>query len=505
MGKLLIPFVGVGVLAAEYVTFLQFGPLRYILFVMTMLVPFLISLWRMEYGIMLVLSSVPVVNVFYYALNVRYSSIPAAIFMSVFLAWLARLFLGKARFVRNPLNLPTTAFAGTVILALLTSSFKLRGYFLGAMGGEGKFGELSFSVLRTGFILLCGAGAALFFANNLTDEGRRRRALWAMFVACLGVGVIGILEWVGGKEVFFMIPRLVREVTVVPPARGPLLISTFPQQNVLGNYCLLLLGPALGSCLAFSGYRRVLALVVVSLNIFCLLLSGNRTGWFGVAFASAFGLWLARREGAMRWNLGRAVVSSGLVLYLLYASVTSSGLIGDLDNFKVGRIMIKKVKLQDMAKTMLHGRLVLWRQAFWDWLSSPLFGIGPGTYPYYGKGRYHTSAVVENPFRGKGPINPHNYYIWLLCETGILGLGAFLWVLYRALKTGMERVRSAGGRWKFAYLGMVSSLAGYLLALTADHTLGFLEMQLVFWAVVGMLVQGPRSEVQSPKSKVQGL
>ena len=58
MGKLLIPFVGVGVLAAEYVTFLQFGPLRYILFVMTMLVPFLISLWRMEYGIMLVLSSV---------------------------------------------------------------------------------------------------------------------------------------------------------------------------------------------------------------------------------------------------------------------------------------------------------------------------------------------------------------------------------------------------------------------------------------------------------------
>ena len=75
MGKLLIPFVGVGALAAEYVTFLQFGPLRYILFGTTMLIPFLISLWRMEYGIILVLSSVPVVNVFYYALNVRYSSV----------------------------------------------------------------------------------------------------------------------------------------------------------------------------------------------------------------------------------------------------------------------------------------------------------------------------------------------------------------------------------------------------------------------------------------------
>ena len=487
--KVLILLVGVGVIAAEYVTFLQFGPLRYPIFGMTMLVPLSISLWRIELGTILVLSSVPVVNVLYYALNVRYSSIPAAIFMSVFLAWLVRLFLGRARFVRNPLNLPMIAFAGAVTLALLTSGLKLRGYLFGAIGGEGKFGELGFSVLRTGFILLCGIGAALFFANNLTDEGRKRRALWAMLVACLGVGVLGVLEWVWGKEVFFVIPRLVREKTVAPPAGGPLLISAFPHQNLLGNYCLLLLGPALGSSLAFRGYRRVLASVVALLALFCLLLSGNRTGWSGAAFASAFGLWLARREGSIRWNLGRAVVSSGLVLYLLYASATSSGFIGDLHNFRVGRIMMNKVRLQDMVKTISHGRLVLWRRAFRDWLSSPLFGIGPGTYPYYGRGGY--SVTAENSFSNKKePINPHNYYIWLLCETGVLGLGAFLWVIYRAIRCGIEGVRSAVGRWKFVHLGILSSLAGYMLALTADHTLGFLEMQIVFWAAVGMCAKG---------------
>ena len=89
------------ILAAEYFTLLQFGSLRLPLSVVTMLVPFLIGLRRMEYGILLLVFFTPIISLFYYSLNVRYSSLLAAVFLSVFLAWLVKILWDrKSEFVR---------------------------------------------------------------------------------------------------------------------------------------------------------------------------------------------------------------------------------------------------------------------------------------------------------------------------------------------------------------------------------------------------------------------
>ena len=481
--RLLISSAVLTSFAVEYFTFLQFGPLRWPLFFAVMLAPFLLTLLSTEYGVLLVLFLAPIINVFYYALNVRYSSLTAAVFVSAFLAWALKILAGRAELVRTPLDRPVAALGGATVLSLAILTFKLRGYVLGLATGSGGSGELAFSVLRTGFIVLCGCGAYFLFANNI--KGGTERAVRVMLAACLVVGAVGLLEWVRGTKAFLLVPPVVRERTVPPPAMDPrLVISTFPNANLLGNYSLLLLGPALGSLLFERGRRKVLAGAALVFALFCLSFSGNRTGWFGAGFACAFGLWLAGRE--VRWRIGRISASVGLVLYFTYASLISTGLSREIRGKLEGLRM--KVDVSNMVGVMAQVRLPLWRQALKDIPESPIFGIGPGTFPYFSEGKYHAEAVVRDPLGSGTPANPHNYYIWLLCETGTLGLGAFLWVLYRALKTGMERVRSAAGRWKFVYLGTVSSLAGYLLALTADHTLGFLEMQLVFWAVVGMLV-----------------
>ena len=481
------------VLSAEFFTFLQFGSLRYPLSALTILIPFLISLKWIEYGILLLVFSTPIISLFYYSLDVRYSSLLAAMFLSVFLAWLVRLFM-EPRLARCPLNRPLMAFAGAVLISLGIVFHRLREHTMEFVSGS----ELAFSIFRTGFVYLCGCAFFFLFVNNIRDEKALKRVIWTMLISGLGVGILGLVEYFGKAEVFYLLPAVVKERTVVPPGSGQSLIATFPNPNLLGNYTIFPLSLASGLTFMAKGRKRLLLGIVVVLGIFCLIFSANRTGWAGFTFAVAFGTWLAYRQGLVRYDLRKLFASGALVVYFLYASLMSSGIVEDLEKVEIIKVAAirNKLKVKNVIGTTAGFRFPIWRQALRDWSERPFFGIGPGTFPYYRNGKYHQSAVVKGPTGRTVPANPHNYYLWILCETGTLGLGAFLWVLYRALKCGMERVRSAGGRWKFVYLGMVSSLAGYMLALAAGHTLGFLEMQIVFWAVVGMLVQGPKSEVQ---------
>ena len=66
------------------------------------------------------------------------------------------------------------------------------------------------------------------------------------------------------------------------------------------------------------------------------------------------------------------------------------------------------------------GRLTLWNWAMEMWLQSPIYGNGMSA--FYAK---HHSAV-------------HNTYLQILAETGVIGLGLFLWVILVAWLTGVR-------------------------------------------------------------------
>ena len=137
----------------------------------------------------------------------------------------------------------------------------------------------------------------MLFVNNLRDDEAKRWALVAMLAGCSAVGAVGVLELAAGKNIFVLIPPVVRERTVPPPMLDRrLIISTFPNSNVLGNYSLLLLGPALGALAMLRGRWRLLPFVASASAIFCLSFSGNRTGWAGAAFGGMVGIWLARLQ-----------------------------------------------------------------------------------------------------------------------------------------------------------------------------------------------------------------
>ena len=137
------------------------------------------------------------------------------------------------------------------------------------------------------------------------------------------------------------------------------------------------------------------------------------------------------------------------------------------------------------------GRIELGRDALSIWAEAPLIGVGPGNSYVY---------MLQ-----RSPIGtPHNQYLNLLVEFGILGLAAWLWFVVRAFRTGLriyQRAREpAHAMFALGWLGMFGGMvAGSLTGDFMIHSIrnGGLELfsgYYLQWVLLGALVGVARIE-----------
>lgn len=133
-------------------------------------------------------------------------------------------------------------------------------------------------------------------------------------------------------------------------------------------------------------------------------------------------------------------------------------------------------------------RMSLW-QAAWDmFLAHPLIGVGPGNFDV----AYLQYALPGWP---QLPGHAHNYYLNLLAETGLLGLGAYLLFLMTLLVVayrGAQRVRRVHDERKGAdqfplLYGVSLGALGLVTVLTVHHMFDNLYVHGIT-ALVGLVV-----------------
>jgi O-antigen ligase len=122
----------------------------------------------------------------------------------------------------------------------------------------------------------------------------------------------------------------------------------------------------------------------------------------------------------------------------------------------------------------LRFRLYVWGSMLPSWTNSPIVGHGTGSF-----------ATLFEAKSGLARIAPHNDYLGLLVETGIVGLGAYL-ILQAAVVWPLLRrsIRSQGTGRIIAITALVEFVALDLLNAINNPTL-FLDLQVAVWALVG--------------------
>lgn len=289
--------------------------------------------------------------------------------------------------------------------------------------------------------LASGLAIYLMVADVVQDERGARRFVAAILASSLVPVAMAWLQWLTGAGYFFL--GFVGTEYAYRPQ------GTFVHPGAFGSYLVIVL--ALGVGLYFSAPR-------------C---------WQGILLA-----WAAVAAGCLALTLARAQWLGAMVAMLV---------VGLLKRRKLAFLAVVLAVILLAAVPLLRERLtasesVTWRLTLWQaarklaWPPTPV-GRGLATSPW------HINQLlpkVESP--------PHNDYLKVLIETGVVGLVAYgLW-LVTLLRHAWRAYRRAEARpiaWRALSL-LAVVLAGMVMSL-ADNYLGYTSVQWYLWAVVALV------------------
>jgi len=234
-------------------------------------------------------------------------------------------------------------------------------------------------------------------------------------------------------------------------------VGIFENPNELALYALAVCTIAAAAMLAH--YRgRALAIVTFAVAFIALIATGSRSGEAAFAIGVvALAIMLRGRRTKLQLTALVAIVVLGIGLSLSYDSRHNPG-----EN---------------------DTRLAAWSAGVRTVALFPLTGVGIG-------GFYRVYPFVRSPDApGPGdPIayDPHNFYLSVAAETGLLGLGAFIWTIVAFVRESRDvlALASEDGR----RFGIVT-LAG-LLAIACHLVFNGFVLAIVLWVVMAALMLG---------------
>ena len=167
-------------------------------------------------------------------------------------------------------------------------------------------------------------------------------------------------------------------------------------------------------------FLKILPLIFLAASIFTISITGSRSGIIGIVVSAAM-IWLVSKKKMVTAMVAILVMVIGWFALPAqyqqrYASIFS-----------------------DEIDPSSQGRIDAWKAGWGMFKANPITGIGVDCFPLaYASGRYSDTRVL---------LRPHNLYIQIISELGIVGLAAFGALIYYIMRSNFrlrKRLKSAG-------------------------------------------------------------
>ncbi|MFE2069984.1 O-antigen ligase family protein [Streptomyces sp. NPDC059467] len=320
---------------------------------------------------------------------------------------------------RRPLSATAAVVLGMPVVGLAVAATGASSPGAG-LTGLGRY--LQVFVLVPAAVLLLVRGRADF-----------RLLAWS-FVGFAGwEGAVGVHQYVTGTGASYQ-GEMIRAV------------GTFGPQDVMGMATVVSFGLvcALGLALGRSPVRQRAAAAACALGLLLpLAVSFSRGAWIATVLTCGVQLALAGLRRALK--VAAVAVAAGVVL---------------VGGFGVGTAMLQERlssigQVTDAPDQSVVDRYTLWAAATGIWRQHPVDGVGLKNFPEYRDG--HASLALSSgsdtegagsAYRKQPLLSPHDMYLLVLSEQGLIGLlalaGSWLALLVCGLR-GLWRVRGGDG------------------------------------------------------------
>jgi len=247
--------------------------------------------------------------------------------------------------------------------------------------------------------------------------------------------------------------------------------GTFGQPVPYGMYLMMIFPFALLHFLYHSRHliaKYTWGFICLLLGV-SLVLTYTRGAWFGVIVALII----------IGFYYKKVLLLLPLLLVLLMVLLpTISGRLADLS------------QPVSEEQSSFAWRVNLWRDSLPMIKSNLLLGRGLGNFQAYSSLKIREYAV-----------DAHNVYLQLAVETGLLGLGAFIWLLFSLGRNAITNFRLATDRYgKMLNIGFISIFAAFVTVCLADNLLEYLPTVWTLLLFAAITERYKRMELSSSTS-----
>ncbi|OIV35991.1 hypothetical protein BIV57_18620 [Mangrovactinospora gilvigrisea] len=321
--------------------------------------------------------------------------------------------LGRVKLPRRmlwPAGALTAAFAISAITAVDTSA---------ALSGFIRYIQI--------FVLVPSA-----VALSLRERRDLRLVLGAVLTTALFEGVYGTVQYLTHTGASY-------------DGQNIRAVGTFGALDIMGMSTVVSFGMIAALGLALTARRtrnRVLLLLAAAFFLAPLVFSLSRGSWIAVSVALVALALLSAPLAALR----------GAVVVIALAVIVIGGF--GVGSATVGQRLSSITSASSAPDQSVDDRYALWATAENIWRDRPITGVGLKGFPVFRDGHagMQLSAASDAESQGlaftREPLlSPHNMYLLVLSEQGLIGMSAFLLLMVGMLVLGAQRlirVRVAG-------------------------------------------------------------
>jgi O-antigen ligase len=353
-------------------------------------------------------------------------------FLLVFigLSWFARTAVDKTTglFRKTSLNQPIAAYIIACLLATLWG--KINGDI---KGFAGFFFVLKYFEYMIVFFMV---------VNYVNTEDQAKRLLFCLFLTCFIVSVYGLMQ----------IPSGIRVSAPFEGASG--------EPNTFGGYLVFMGAVAVALLNHLKDMRVRLGLALLLVVVFISLLYTQSRASYLAVIPTYIVLSL--------FSPRRFYLLAGLVVVLALSPliaprVAKERMVSTFTQPEAkGQIQFGRFRLDTSASERLYS----WKSGLTNWQKRPLLGYG----------------VTGHSFMDA-------QYPRILVETGIIGMLAFVWLIYALFQVGLSTWREApDDLMRGLAVGLMAGLVGLLTHAIGANTFIIVRIMEPFWFLTGIII-----------------
>ena len=234
------------------------------------------------------------------------------------------------------------------------------------------------------------------------------------------------------------------------------IVSTFSTPNAYASYLVFVSLSALFIILNKEFKDKFLFIVIFILSLASLILTWTRTGW--IAFSFAFLIFFSLKDK-------RYLIISIIVVLLLWSFPP------------IHERFLESFQKKEIGMSSWHWRLMVWRDLLKAFVTHPIQGFGLGS-------RFDVFQKIEG-----SKMWPHNDYIRLLIELGLLGFFSFCSILLVLLKKILNYINHSDPFIRDLNILSFSILTSFCIISFATNQLTDVTMLMFVFSLLGLTLK----------------